>query len=99
MSPNLHVLRGVVEAKADLLGFLRLGGGTWRLQRWDLLVVGEHRLGVDDHSGHLDGEVGGFDEEETLFCRRRRWRGWPVGIEFLWAKASSIPNRRSAVWP
>ena len=25
-----------------------------------------HRLGVGDHTGHLDGEVGGFDEGETL---------------------------------
>ena len=65
MSPNLHGLGGVIEAEADLLCFLGLGGGTWRLQRWDLLareVVIRHRLGVGDHTGHLDGEVGGFGE-------------------------------------
>ena len=36
VSPNLHGLGGVVEAEADLLGFLGLGGGTRRFQRWDL---------------------------------------------------------------
>ena len=56
MSPNLHGLGGVVEAEADLLGFLGLGGGARRLQRWDLQVIGGHRLGVGDHTGHLDGE-------------------------------------------
>ena len=67
MSPNLHSLGGVIEAEADLLGFLRLGGGARRLQRWDLQVVGGHCLGFNDHAGHLDGEVGGFDEGETLY--------------------------------
>ena len=36
VSPNLHGLGGVIEAKADLLGFLGLGGSARRLQRWDL---------------------------------------------------------------
>ena len=67
MSPNLHSLGGVVEAEADLLGFLGLSGGTQRLQRWDLQVIGGHRLGVGDHTVHLDGEVGGFGEGETLY--------------------------------
>ena len=66
MSPNLDGLGGVIEAEADLLRFLGLGGGTWRLQRWDLQVIGGHRLGVGDHTGHLDGEVNGFDKGETL---------------------------------
>ena len=30
------------------------------------LVVGGHHLGVSDHASHLDGEVGGFGEGETL---------------------------------
>ena len=81
MSPNLDGLGGVIEAKADLLCFFRLGEGTWRLQHWDLLVIGGHCLGVGDHASRLDGEVGGFDEGETLFHRRRRWRGWPVEPE------------------
>ena len=66
MSPNLDGLGGVVKAEADLLCFLRLGGGTRRLQRWDLLVIGGHCLGVGDHASHLDGVVGGFGEGETL---------------------------------
>ena len=66
MSPNLDGLGGVVEAEADLLCFLGLGGGTRRLQRRDLQVVDGHCLGVGDHTSHLDGEVGGFDEGETL---------------------------------
>ena len=66
MSPNLHDLGGVVEAKGDLFGFLGLGGGARRLQRWDQQVVGRHRLGIGDHTCHLDGEVGGFSEGETL---------------------------------
>ena len=33
----------------------------------DLQVVSGHRLGVGDHTGHLDGEVGGFGEGETLY--------------------------------
>ena len=32
LSPNLHGLGGVVEAEADLLDFLGLGGGTRKLQ-------------------------------------------------------------------
>ena len=67
MSPNLGNFGGVIEAEADLLRFLRLGRGTWRLQCWDLLVVGGHRLGVGDRTGHLDGEVGGFGKGETLY--------------------------------
>ena len=66
MSPNLHCLGEVIEAEADFLGFFGLGGGARRLQRWDLQVVGGHRLSVGDHTGHLDGEVGGFGEGETL---------------------------------
>ena len=58
MSPNLHGLGGVVEAEADLLYFLGLGGGTGRPNL--------HGLGFGDHAGHLDGEVGGFGEGETL---------------------------------
>ena len=53
-------------AEADLLCFLGLGGGTKRLQRWDLQVIGGHHLSVGDHTGHLDGEVGGFGEGEAL---------------------------------
>ena len=67
MSPKLHGLGGVIEAEADLLGFLRLGRGVRRPQRWDLQVGGGHRLGVGDHTSHLDGEVGGFGEGETLY--------------------------------
>ena len=66
MSPNLGELGGVIEAEADLLCFLGLGGGARRLQRWDLPVIGGHRLGIGDHTGHLEGEVGGFDEGEAL---------------------------------
>ena len=36
VSPNLHGLGGVIEAEANLLSFLGLGGGARRLQRWDL---------------------------------------------------------------
>ena len=67
MSPNLHGLAGVVEAEADLLDFLGLGGGARRLQFWDLDVIGELHLGFGDHVGHLYGEVGGFGECETLY--------------------------------
>ena len=67
MSPNLDGLGGVIEAEANLLGFLGLGGGVRRLQRWDLQVIGGHRLGVSDHTSHLDGEVGGFSEERLCF--------------------------------
>ena len=66
MSPNLDGLGGVIEAEADLLCFLGLGGGTRRLQRWDLQVIGGHRLGIVNHAGHLDGGVSGFGERETL---------------------------------
>ena len=66
MSPNLHGLGGLVEAEADLLDFLGLGGGARRLQLWDLHVVDGHRLGFGDHASHLDGEVSGFSEGETL---------------------------------
>ena len=66
MSPNLGDPGGVIEAEADLLRFLGLGRGTWRLQRWDLQVIGGHRLGASDHASHLDGEVSGFGEGETL---------------------------------
>ena len=66
MSPNLHSLGGVVKAEADLLYFLGLGGGTGWLQLWDLHVIGGYCLGFDDHASHLDGEVGGFGEGETL---------------------------------
>ena len=66
VSPNLDGLGGVVEAEADLLYFLGLGGGTRRLQRWDLLVIGGHSLGIVDHAGHPDREDGGFGEGETL---------------------------------
>ena len=99
MSPNLGDLGGVIKAEANLLRFHRFGGGTRRLQRWDLQVIGGHRLGVGDHTGHMDGEVGGFGEGETLFHRRRRWRGWPTGLELLQAKASSSLDNHSAVWP
>ena len=67
MSPNLHGLGGVVEAEADLLDFLGLGGGARKLQLWDLHVIGGRCLGFGDHAGHLDGEVGGFGEGETLY--------------------------------
>ena len=40
MSPNLDGLGGVIEAEADLLCFLGLGGATRRLQHWDLQVIG-----------------------------------------------------------
>ena len=66
VSPNLDGLGGVIKAKADLLYFLGLGGGTRRLQHWDLQVIGGHYLGIGDHTGHLDGEVSGFGEGETL---------------------------------
>ena len=66
MSPNLDGLGGVVEDKADLLDFLGLGGGVRRVQLWDLHVIGGHHLGFDDHASHLDGEVSGFGEGETL---------------------------------
>ena len=62
MSPNLDGIGGVIEAKADLLDFLGLGEGTRRLQLWDLHVIDGHRLGFGDHTGHLDGEVGGLSE-------------------------------------
>ena len=64
MSPNLHGLGGVVEAEADLLDFLGLGGGMRRL--WDLHVISRCHLGFGDHASHLDGQVGGFSESETL---------------------------------
>ena len=64
MSPNLHCLGGVVEDEADLLDFLGLGRGTRRF--WDLHVVSRRHLGFGDHASHLDGEVGGFSESETL---------------------------------
>ena len=67
MSPNLDDLGGVVETEADLPHFLRLGGGTRRLQHWDLQVIGGHRLGIVDHASDVDGEVGGFGEGETLY--------------------------------
>ena len=67
MRPNLDSLGGVVEAKADLLCFLGLGRDTCKLQRWDVQVVSGHRLGIGDHASHLDGEVGGFGEGETLY--------------------------------
>ena len=67
MSPNLGDLSGVVEAEADLLCFLGLGGDMWRLQCWDLQVISGHRLGIGDHASHLDGEVGGFGKGETLY--------------------------------
>ena len=88
-----------VEAEADLLGFLRRGGGARRLQRWDLQVVGGHRLGIGDHTSHMDGEVGGFSEGETLSLRRRRWRGWHVGLGHMQVKASSALDKHSAVQP
>ena len=66
VSPNLHSLGRVIEAEANLLRFLGLGGGTRRLQRWDLHNIGKHRLGIVDHAGHLDGEVDGFGEGDTL---------------------------------
>ena len=55
MSPNLHGLGGVIEAEADLLDFLGLGGGARRVL-----------FGFGDHIGHLNGEIGGFGEGETL---------------------------------
>ena len=66
MSPNLHSFGGIIEAEADLLDFLGLSRGARRLQLWDLHVVGEHRRGFGDHASHLDGEVSGFNESETL---------------------------------
>ena len=66
VSPNLHGLGGVIEAEADLLDFLGLGGGARRLQLWDLHVISGHRLGFGDHASQLDGEVSGFSEGETL---------------------------------
>ena len=66
MSPNLHGLGGVVEAEADLLDLLGLGGSVRKLQLWDLHDVGGHCLGFGDHASHLDGEVGGFSKSETL---------------------------------
>ena len=67
MSSNLDGLGGVVEAETDFLCFLGLGEGARRLQRWDLQVIGEYHLGIGDHTSHLDREVGGFRELETLF--------------------------------
>jgi len=64
VSPDFHRLGRVVEAEADLLDFLGLGGGPGRL--WDLHVVCRCGLGFGDHAGHLDGEVGGFGEGETF---------------------------------
>ena len=64
VSPDLHSLGGVVEAEADLLDFLRFGRGTRRL--WNLHVISRRRLVFDDHASHLDGEIGGFGEGETL---------------------------------
>ena len=73
MSPNLHGLGSVIKAEADLLHFLGLCRGTWRLQRWDLQVVSGHRLGIGDHASHLDGEVDGIGEgQDSMFCKRRR---------------------------
>ena len=66
MSPNLHGLGRVIEVEANLLYFLGLGGDARMLQLWDLHVIGGYHLGFGDHAGHLDGEVGGFDEGEAL---------------------------------
>ena len=65
MSPNLHYLGEVIEAEADFFVSLDLvearGGSSDGISRSSTGIVG-----VNDHTGHLDGEVGGFGEGETL---------------------------------
>ena len=67
VGPDLDDLGGVIEAKADLLDLLRLGGGAGSLDHQNLLVFGRHHLSVSYQACHLNGEVGSFGESET-FC-------------------------------
>ena len=67
MSPNLDSLGGVVETEVDLLCFLGLGGGAGKRRLWNLHVIGGYCPSFGDHASHLDGEVSGFSEGETLY--------------------------------